>query len=71
MKPDVGILDFQLSRSFHKRLLSPGPGQQPKLSFNSKKVPHLPSDHPEVQGVREVPAINANSIRILEKKAAN
>ena len=54
------------SSSLHNRLLSPG---QPKLSFsNPSKIKHLPSDHPEVQGVKPIPDINPNSIRIMAEK---
>lgn len=70
MRPDMGIIDFQLSKSFHNRFLSPSAAQKPNLSFGMRnnKATHLPSDHPEMQGVMEVPTINEKSIQMVESK---
>ena len=33
-----------------------------------RKAPKLPSDHPQIQGMKDTPTINQKSIQILEKK---
>ena len=59
--------DFQ-SANVHRGLLSPGATSKPKLSFNMRKAPQLPSDHPQIQGMKETPTINHKSVVMVEKR---
>lgn len=67
---DLGIIDFQASKSFHNNLLSPPnlSDQMQALTKTKRKAMHLPSDHPDMQGIQEVPFINEKSAKIAKKR---
>lgn len=50
-------------------MLSPSMGNTMQgLQMNTRKALHLPSDHPDMQGVKEVPSINFNSAKLAQKR---
>ena len=67
IRNEFGIIDFQTSKSFHNNLLSPTGMSNSLPRGAARKMLHLPSDHPDMQGVKEVPTINPKSVELAQK----